>query len=62
MEYVVRNCSAYLKYQRTHAKENLLLRQIPPGPWEAIGVSISSQNHLCILIVDYYSKLVRFKN
>ncbi|KAB0790533.1 hypothetical protein PPYR_15066 [Photinus pyralis] len=62
IEDVVKNCSSCLKYQRKHGHEKLLLRDIPNRPWEIVGVDLFYfQNKTFVLVIDYYSKYVDFK-
>lgn len=62
LEDVIRDCSTCLKFQKSHPKESLLLRNVPSGPWEVIGIDIFYyKSEAYLLLVDYYSKLIELK-
>lgn len=48
--------------QKKHMHENLLLRNVPEGPWLEVGADIFYFKQIpYILLVDYYSKFVELK-
>lgn len=62
IEDKVRNCMTCLKFQRTHSGEEMLLRDVPNGPWEQLGIDIFYfKTRKYLLIVDYFSKFIEIK-
>lgn len=59
IENLIKNCNVCNKYQKTKSKEPLLLREVPEGPWQTLGLDFFHfKGKEWILIIDYYSKYV----
>lgn len=59
IETLVGNCAACSRYANSNIKEPLMVRKIPDGPWQTIGVDLfhfKGEDYL--LVIDYYTKYV----
>lgn len=56
---LIQNCETYLRYQRAQSKETFVVRDIPQGSWQVIGVDLFYYAGCeYLLAVDYFSKYV----
>lgn len=54
---LVTNCSTCNLVPSNHAKEPLILREIPKAPWKMLGSDIFEfNNRQYLILVDYYTK------
>ena len=59
IEEQVARCSICSQYQRTNAKEPMIIQEAPERPWAKVGADlVEYKNTAYLLTVDYYSKLI----
>lgn len=62
IEDLIQNCDTCKRYQNNNAKEPMICKEIPSGPWEIVSADIFFLNgNPYILIVDAFSKYVEIK-
>lgn len=59
IEDVVSNCVACNKFRKIKNKEPMILRDVPEGPWQTLGLDLFMfKGSEYLLVIDYFSKYV----
>lgn len=54
---MIDNCHICNKYKKLRGKDPLLLREVPDGPWQTLGIDLFHlKGEDFLLVIDYYSK------
>ena len=57
IENLIQNYVSCIKFQRENTKQLLMLREVPGGPWQSIGLDIFHfRDSKWLLVIDYFNK------
>ncbi|XP_043470235.1 uncharacterized protein K02A2.6-like [Leptopilina heterotoma] len=59
IEDLVSKCVTCISHQRKNTKEPMIVRDVPEGPWQELGIDLFHfKNSEWLLVIDYFSKYV----
>jgi hypothetical protein len=62
IEILCSQCSFCKKFKRRSQKETLIQHEVPPRPWQKVGIdNFHNKSRNYVLVVDYYSKFVEIR-